>query len=215
MQINVDIGSHKIMTMEPVKRERVLSAAMEEFAKGFKAASTDAIVSKAGISKGLLFHYFGTKRDLYHYLCDYALETAVKEFAPVLDEKQEDMLERIWQMALLKRELCSRYPNIFEFLTAVYYQMQEEPGKVFAVRFGQLQSEIYDLFYREADENLLKEGIDRIMAANVIRWTLNGLSEQITRDKKPFQEMNREFDRYLEETRQYLDMLRSMLYRKG
>ena len=214
MQINIDISSHKIMSMEPVKRERVLSAAMEEFAKGFKAASTDEIVSKAGISKGLLFHYFGTKKGLYQFLCEYALETTVKEFAPVLDGKQEDMLARIWQIVLLKRELCSRYPDIFEFLTAVYYQIKEDPGSAFAIRFRQLQSEIYDMFYQEEDQALLREGLDRVMATNIIRWTLNGLSDQITGDRKSFQQLNQDFDRYMEETRQYLDMLRSMLYRE-
>ena len=213
MQITTTLKNHKIMSMEPEKRQRVLNAAMEEFVKGFKTASTDEIVKKAGISKGLLFHYFGTKKDLYGYLCEYALEATAREYAPVLDARQGDMLERIWQMVLLKRELCNLYPNIFEFLTAVYYQTKEEPTGPFAVRFRELQEEIYAVFYQEDDEVLLQEGIDRVMAVNIIRWTLNGLSEQITGEHKSFSQMNQEFDVYLEETRRYLDLLRSMLYK--
>ncbi len=210
-----DIQNHKIMTMEPEKRERVLSAAMEEFCKGFKAASTDEIVKKAGISKGLLFHYFGTKKGLYHFICEYALETAKEQFTPLLEARQKDLLERIWQMVLFKRELCGLYPNIFEFLTAVYYQIQDDPKSEFAAEFRQLQRGIYDLFYQVSDEEVLQDGIDSVMATNIIRWTLDGLSKQITQDQKSFQEMNQEFDLYIEETRGYLELLRRMLYRES
>jgi len=49
--------------IEPEKRDRILNAAIEEFASfPFEKASTNHIVAKAGISKGLLFHYFGSKQ---------------------------------------------------------------------------------------------------------------------------------------------------------
>ncbi len=47
--------------MEEEKRERVIDAALKEFSKGYMAANTDVIVKAAGISKGLVFHYFGSK----------------------------------------------------------------------------------------------------------------------------------------------------------
>lgn len=56
---------HKFMTMEAEKRERVINAALKEFSKGYMAANTDVIVKEAGISKGMLFHYFGSKRGLF------------------------------------------------------------------------------------------------------------------------------------------------------
>ncbi|MDR2572521.1 MAG: TetR/AcrR family transcriptional regulator, partial [Oscillospiraceae bacterium] len=65
---------HKIMAMDPEKRDRVINAAMKEFRKGFKSACTDEIVREAGISKGLLFHYFGTKDGLYDFLLKNATE---------------------------------------------------------------------------------------------------------------------------------------------
>ena len=49
-----------------VRREDVLLAAVEEFARaGFHGASTDAIARKAGISQPYLFRLFGSKKDLY------------------------------------------------------------------------------------------------------------------------------------------------------
>jgi AcrR family transcriptional regulator len=48
------------------RREAVLEAAREEFAKhGLHGASTDAIARRAGISQPYLFRLFGSKKELY------------------------------------------------------------------------------------------------------------------------------------------------------
>ena len=47
-------------------RERILDAALEEFGeKGYEAASTNCVCRQADISKGLLFHYYKTKQQLF------------------------------------------------------------------------------------------------------------------------------------------------------
>lgn len=49
-----------------VTRERILSAALEEFAaRGFSAASTDRIAKAAGLTKRAVFYYFPSKEVLY------------------------------------------------------------------------------------------------------------------------------------------------------
>ena len=47
-------------------RERILSAALKEFAaKGFAGARVDAIARRAVINKRMLYHYFGNKEKLF------------------------------------------------------------------------------------------------------------------------------------------------------
>ena len=47
-------------------RERILSAALEEFAlNGFAGARVDAIAQRAAINKRMLYHYFGNKERLF------------------------------------------------------------------------------------------------------------------------------------------------------
>jgi AcrR family transcriptional regulator len=47
-------------------RERILSAALKEFAaKGFAGARVDAIARRAAINKRMLYHYFGDKGKLF------------------------------------------------------------------------------------------------------------------------------------------------------
>ena len=62
------------------RRNRILEAALTEFAnKGYKKASTNTIVREAKVSKGLLFHYFISKKDLYIYIFKFAKDTIQAE----------------------------------------------------------------------------------------------------------------------------------------
>src|ERR1700691_1391867 len=46
-------------------REKILSAALELFGnKGYDATSIDSIAKKAGISKGLIYNYFESKKSI-------------------------------------------------------------------------------------------------------------------------------------------------------
>ena len=48
------------------RRTRILSAARRLFSeRGFSAVSTTEIAAEAGVARGLINHYFGTKRELY------------------------------------------------------------------------------------------------------------------------------------------------------
>ncbi|MGL6198491.1 MAG: TetR/AcrR family transcriptional regulator [Lachnospiraceae bacterium] len=57
------------------KKSLIISTGIEVFSKAsFSDASTDLITQKAGISKGLLFHYFGSKKNFYLYLLENSLD---------------------------------------------------------------------------------------------------------------------------------------------
>ena len=49
-----------------LSRQRILEAALEEFSqKGYEAASLSNVCAEKGISKGIIYHYFKTKDDLF------------------------------------------------------------------------------------------------------------------------------------------------------
>ena len=59
----------KFFDLKKDKQDRMINAALKVFAlNGYKHASTDDIVKEAGISKGLLFHYFGSKAGVYEFI---------------------------------------------------------------------------------------------------------------------------------------------------
>lgn len=58
----------KFLNLDSEKQNRILNAAINEFAeKGYENASTNEIVKDAGISKGLLFHYFKIRSNYFYF----------------------------------------------------------------------------------------------------------------------------------------------------
>lgn len=65
-------------------RQAILEAARELFAeKGFAATSVVAIAARAGFAKGLVHHYFGSKRELWREVIDrYGRDGTQREVSP-------------------------------------------------------------------------------------------------------------------------------------
>ena len=90
------------------KKELILSAGMKEFSqKPYKEASTDSITKACGISKGLLFHYFGSKKAFYFY----CLESAMEKLTAQAQSKEEanDFYDILFSSMDQKLALCIHY----------------------------------------------------------------------------------------------------------
>ncbi len=137
------------------KRERVLSAAITEFAdKNYGNASMNTVVKTAGISKGALFKYFNSKAGLFAYVYRMALGRVKDYLRQVRDESAaEDFFSRLEKVMLAGLEFIHDHPG----LAAIYYRIVftgDSPYK----------REIVDEVHRESlefIESLIQKGIER------------------------------------------------------
>ena len=61
--------------LSPEKQQMILDAGIHEFSTySYSDANTDRITGSCGISKGLLFHYFATKKGFYLYCLERSLQ---------------------------------------------------------------------------------------------------------------------------------------------
>ena len=66
-QNGILLMNEKFFDLKKEKQDRMINASLKVFAEGgYAHASTDDIVREASVSKGLLFHYFGSKLSLIH-----------------------------------------------------------------------------------------------------------------------------------------------------
>ncbi|ATW23524.1 hypothetical protein DCMF_00800 [Candidatus Formimonas warabiya] len=202
------------MMMGEKKRERVIDAALKEFSKGYMAANTDVIVKEAGISKGLLFHYFGSKRGLFLFLIKYALDIFFAEYEKVISEGH-DLLENIRLGSKLKMDMSLRYPLLFGFLVKAYLAMKDVfpeglPGDLLNLADMGMQQ----ICQRSNnDKTLFKEGIDTERAQNIIIWTMNGFIDSLFRYGDDVEAYKAHYDENVKELEAYLQTLRKILYR--
>ena len=208
----------KFLSQPEEKRERIINAAMKEFLTGYKKASTDNIVREAGISKGILFHYFGTKEQLYNFLIDYCIDIMRREYIDLINIIQSDILESVWQLSLLKQDLLNKYPVIFDFMISALTDASAKSETTAAnlARFNAEQGKIMAKVYNGADTSLFRDDIDPKIAMEIITWTLQGYgqSKMSMVDSEFMGQTAREnYDIYLEEFETLLNTLRKCFYK--
>ncbi|MCL2445431.1 MAG: TetR/AcrR family transcriptional regulator [Oscillospiraceae bacterium] len=194
----------KFMRLEQRKRNRILNAAMKEFRYGYKKASTDAIVKDAGISKGLLYHYFGSKEQLYAFLVRYVNDFITCGYFDMLNEGNADILEMFWQTALLKKDLIDQHPHWYDFSNGIYVHSSDAPA-VQATLLAQEQQAAYDEFCARCDLSLFRDDIDAEKAISIIGVTMDDLINSECHD---------DYEQFLNTLRGYLDIFRTCFYKE-
>ena len=91
--------NEKFFDLAREKQDKMINGALEVFAKnGYKHAATDDMVKAVGISKGLWFHYFGSKEGIYTFVYDYSVKYMLLELSTVVDESVTDYFEMVRQI---------------------------------------------------------------------------------------------------------------------
>jgi len=99
------------------KKKKIIDACIEEFANnGYEKASTNLIVKSAGISKGLLFHYFGSKKKVFLYILDYTINYILKKYYSIEEEKPSELFERMLWVSILKMKMFQEEPIMFKLI---------------------------------------------------------------------------------------------------
>lgn len=210
-----ELVKHKIFTMEDAKRDALLTAAMSKFAKnGYKKTTTDEIIVEAKISKGLLFHYFGTKKNLYIFLFKYANTIIMQEYYSQINIKEKDILKRFRNMFLLKLELTNKYPAIFDFVTSAFFEKDPAVAGKINEYTNLLYFDVKNEVLKDINLSLFKENFDIEKAINIIIFTLKGYSESQTSPEKRIEDYNKEQALYIREIDEYITILRTAFYKE-
>lgn len=187
------------------KKRRIIRAAMEKFAEnGYRKATVDEIVASADISKGLIFHYFGSKKQLYLYLYEFAYglvyDRVVKSF------EQADLFDRIRESERIKLTVVSEYPYVLDFLMSV---TKEKEGHL-RQAISQVQVDRFppweETFLPGLDASRLREGIELKKVLKLISWATEGLLKE-HKDGFVLEEVIDEMD-------EYLDLMRKAFYKE-
>ncbi|MCM1988881.1 TetR/AcrR family transcriptional regulator [Oceanirhabdus seepicola] len=119
---HIDTNNEKVL--------RIVNASFEVFAKNeLEKASTNVIVKKAEVSRGLLYHYFENKEDLFEFLICFSTKFMVDDIGNKLDWEEKDFFNRMRQAAIIKCELMNVYPYMIEFLEKYKHRITRDKLK--------------------------------------------------------------------------------------
>lgn len=192
------------------RQHAMLNAGFSVFARtGFKKGSMDDVARAAGVSKALLFHYFGSKRNFYLYLYRYALDYLAEHLASrMYCDDEDDFFALIERGQALKFEILGEHPDLMQFLIAGYFEPSDEVSPEIRDRLFDLIAQSGKRFAERVDASKFADGITVEQATDIVMLFSDGFMRQQTPDKlADLDALNRE---YLA----YLDVLRRRFYRK-
>ncbi len=108
-------------------RQRILDIARVEFAtRGFDASTNRNLGAEAGITAGAIYHYFGSKLDLYIAVHDDVQARVYTQFGLAVGE-QTTFRGKIDAVLDASHELNKQDPSLARFLGAVRVDMRRNP----------------------------------------------------------------------------------------
>ena len=117
----------KFLSLPQEKQNRIVDAAMNLFGEvGYKKAYISEIAAASGISKALIFHYFGSKKGLYSYLVYYTGKIVMTEAQHERDTEGKDFFDRAATTIRFRLTIKSRYPAMNIFMDSVYNEDHPE-----------------------------------------------------------------------------------------
>ena len=196
----------KFFDLKKEKQDRMINAALKVFAlHGYRHASTDDIVREAAISKGLLFHYFGSKLGVYTFIYDYSVRYMILELKSMVSMVETDLFELVKQAECARMHAMRGYPYMQQFLNR---SMSEDVSEaLLAVEEKRnLLLETYEAIQKQMDFGKLPEGIDGEKLYKMLDLTIKGLMTERFLDASFQPEM------LYEEIVDYVNMMKKIVY---
>lgn len=195
----------KFFDLKKEKQDRMINAALKMFAlHGYRHARTDDIVREAGISKGLLFHYFESKLGVYTFVYDYSVRYMILELGN-RPADETNLFEIVRQTEAAHMRAMKEYPYMQQFLNRSLSEDVNEA--LLAVEDKRnLLRETYDAIYRKADYGELPAGVEGDKLCTMMDLTIKGLMTERFLDASFQPEM------LYREICSYLDMMRKLVY---
>jgi len=200
------------------RREQILQVCMEEFVRhGYINASTNRIVNRLGISKGVLFLYFKNKKSLYLYLVEHVSKLLIDDYfdhfggGPVMVINVFDHLGEYY------KKLLQEKPELILFMLEAFVRAPAEMKEEVEARHSQVHGKAISYL----DKAGFREGIDIETVVDLLHIVSYHVGQMIFdkyKDKDICEinreEINRNIDYFEEVFSKYIDILKYGVYEK-
>ena len=170
------------------------------------------IAKEAGVSKGLLFHYFISKKDLYILLVKSAIDTVLNEMFEGVNFADRDVLNRMHKAAVVKINATLTHVSFTKLLEGLKRVEDEDILKELKAYQHQAVEDGYEKLFHNIDYYLFKDNLNVDRCLNVVRWTISHLeTDWSSQHKDPTKKES--YDEFMMFLDHYLGLFRDAFYR--
>ncbi len=180
------------------KQNQIVDAALSLFGSvGYKKASVADIAEAAGISKAMVFYYFGSKKALYLYLCDFSGKLLKDEIDKGLDKNITDFFDKIKQATEIKMSVLKKFPGILSFLTSMYFETHKEVAEDIkrVVKEGETFSAAF--VFGNAATHKFKDDVDPQLVLQILTYYSEGYISKAGKETN-FEKLMKDFYKCME-----------------
>ena len=169
----------KFISLPEDKQTRIIDGALASFSlNGYKKTSVSDIAAAAGISKAMVFHYFGTKKELYLYLIDYCSSLVMDGIKEEFDQGVTDFFERIHMATNIKISAMEKHPACLSFLSSVFFEKDEEVKVEIQTKLVMGEGFRNKVAFEGMDVSKFKDGVDPMLVMKIlVRYTEGYINE--------------------------------------
>lgn len=184
---------------ETEKYNQIMTAAAALFAKqGYKKTTIDEIVIMANISKGLFYHYFKNKKEIYMQLYDSYVTILSNRTGEKVDTNNTDFFQRVKQIALIRIDFITEYPNLWNFLYSAYYETHPDVVSLVKEKNMDILQRSYSGSAANVDWSKLRKGLSPEKAVEIVTWIAEGFVQKIANAKCSDSKNYDQFEEYME-----------------
>lgn len=189
----------KFFDLKREKQDRMINAGLKVFARsGYRHATTDEIVKEAGISKGLLFHYFTNKVGVYVFLMDYSVRFLLLELSRYVKKDTKDFFDLCTQIENGKLQVLKNYPYMQAFLDKAFEEICLEALEECEEQKLAYQSKIEE-YFAQADGHEFKNNVTAEQMQTLFRYIIKGITaENVAQDTMQPEIMYHQVCEYIE-----------------
>lgn len=198
------------------KKEQILQVCVEEFAQnGYKNASTNTIVKRLGISKGVLFLYFKNKRNLYLYLVEYLTVILVDDFFKHFPAEGSGISIDVFDnLGEYYKIMIQEKPDYFLFMLGAFMNPPEDLKS----DVESLHNKAHDTILNNLDSKGFRKDIDMAMVVNLLHLISFFVGQMILKEYKGgkdwTEEIKEDIENYAEIYAKYVDILKYGVYER-
>jgi len=168
----------KFMALPEDKQKKIIDAALQVFGENtYSKASTGNIAAAAEISKGMIFHYFGSKRALYFYLIEFCGNILKSEREKHLSYDITDFFDRIKFATSIKIAAAKKHPSLLTFLKNVYFETDSEVVDEIKEKISYGVSNSWDALMEKIDTTKFKDPYAPKLLVKLLTWASEGIME--------------------------------------
>lgn len=193
------------------KEWEILQAASKEFGKtGYFKTKTEDIANTAGVSKGLLFHYFKSKKNLYSETVRLAISTLEELFDYTQFPKSN--LTDLFEFSLKKKfEISKAYEAEMTLMMEVYSHLDKLPGTLqqeIGDYVSKMRMNSYEIIAQIIRDLPMKEHIQEEDVVKIILTMFTQIEEEAKEQMRTMDEFSMDlFDELIVSAKRQINIL--------